>query len=496
MAEPTPEPMGAKLPASDSWKCYRCKTVSPSPGEGRPPIACLQELGGCGRTTDWEDPSGYTRFFPADWGDGKCDLYVSADLEPGAHLFRDVQETFQAHYYLEHPWHYVVTTLFVFQAWVTDVLPVVFYLPVAGARGTGKSNFLSLIASLTNALQFENVSVPAMARTMRKGRTVTMDEMDAAMGKEEAEVRNALLRSGYKANAPAYLRWDAARKAADEIPVFGPRAFGYRGSLDDALQDRGFPIPSVKFTGKGGYDFVRRNFWPEVGDLPTRLEMWGRDARAAFPPAKLKEIVWSEAFVTKMEKAVPTLGANRDSEIGTIACLIAEMAGVDVLEALKEAAKRRDIETFAASDSDLDDLGEAILAIAGPIQAGILEDAPTVRLKQAPIRKEFDAARRKRGANRLGDSAFASLRRELIPPEWLGSHGRAVYWSVPVPFLSTLGNQAHQTHPDSIGSAGYPGEPGESRGRGVYDEDTGPVHPDPRKDAELKKLRDNGEGSP
>src|SRR5205823_8763679 len=108
----------------------------------------------------------------------------------GPELFRDVMGAIRAHYHMEQSWHYVVTTLFVFQAWVTSSLPVVFYLPIAGTRGTGKSNFLSLTAALTNALQFENVSVAAMARMMQRGRTVTMDEIDKAMGKEQGEIRD------------------------------------------------------------------------------------------------------------------------------------------------------------------------------------------------------------------------------------------------------------------------------------------------------------------
>src|SRR5438876_6433955 len=114
-----------------------------------------------------------------------------------------------------------------------------------------------------------------MARTMSKGRTVVMDEYDATRGKEYDEVRDALLRNGYKSDAPPYVRWDPSKRSADEVPVFGPRLVGYRGGLDEALQDRGYFIPSAKPTGEGGYDFVRANLWQDTGDLPTRLKAWG-----------------------------------------------------------------------------------------------------------------------------------------------------------------------------------------------------------------------------
>src|SRR5437867_4187886 len=90
-----------RLPASDSWKCVRCGTPLPSPGDGRPPVSCLEDLGGCGRSSD--DDANHTRFFPEDWGTAKVQLYIDAELDEGQRLFRDVQDAIRAHYYLEKP---------------------------------------------------------------------------------------------------------------------------------------------------------------------------------------------------------------------------------------------------------------------------------------------------------------------------------------------------------------------------------------------------------
>lgn len=137
-----PEPTGAKLAPSDSWKCYRCKIVSPSPGEGRPPVACLQELGGCGRTTDWDDPKGYTRFFPADWGDAKCDLHVETELrdELAPENMTLAKAISILKTVLDHPDPFFHASLILgaAQDHVIDLLHTVFYVIFSGGPDTGK----------------------------------------------------------------------------------------------------------------------------------------------------------------------------------------------------------------------------------------------------------------------------------------------------------------------------------------------------------------------
>src|SRR5437016_13267064 len=97
----------SRLPSSDEWRCVRCGLGLPSPGEGRPPISCLSDLGGCGRETDWcehENPvegcdlcaKGQTRFFPASWSEAHIQLYLDAEgaisLESQADELRKVIE--------------------------------------------------------------------------------------------------------------------------------------------------------------------------------------------------------------------------------------------------------------------------------------------------------------------------------------------------------------------------------------------------------------------
>src|SRR3990167_5037786 len=78
---------------SDSWKCARCQQVIPSPGESKPPITCLEALGGCNRSRDdcehgLDCQACYTRFFPADWHPDRVALYVESELAEGPRIFR------------------------------------------------------------------------------------------------------------------------------------------------------------------------------------------------------------------------------------------------------------------------------------------------------------------------------------------------------------------------------------------------------------------------
>ncbi len=355
----------------------------------------------------------------------------------GSKLFQDVINVIQKHHYMEQPWHYVIAGLFVMQAWVSNVLPVVFYLFTGGTPGTGKTNFLNLVATLTDALKFQEVSLSAMARAMRHGRTVTLDEYDPTKG-EYDEVRDALLRNGYKSDAPKYTRYDAAARKVEEIPIFGPRLLGYRGGLETALQDRGYLIPAVKPKGKDAFDYVLRNFWPEYGDLVDRLKSWGATTAGIYSPHKLKQIANSAKFKKKVEAVVEEIGANRQSELGTIALLVAEMAGVDVLKELKDANELREMEVFAASDPAIDQLREVIADQARMLG---LASGPEIELgKQEDIRRELNLRRGIGGERPIGSMQFKKLVRDVgIKEAWRRNRHGSLYWVVPrnaIPILT------------------------------------------------------------
>ena len=142
----------SRLPPSDEWRCVRCDLVLPSPGEGRPPISCLSDLGGCGRGTEWcehESPvegcepceKGYTRFFPASWGNAHVQLYI--DTESGQFEYRSLVEFYKRSFRTDDTAPLDACLATVATGWTEgDAL----WLYVVGAPGSGKTELVRAFA--------------------------------------------------------------------------------------------------------------------------------------------------------------------------------------------------------------------------------------------------------------------------------------------------------------------------------------------------------------
>ena len=361
-------------------------------------------------------------------------------VREGPQLFADIKETLRAHYYMEEPWHYTIAALFILLSRVALSLPAVFYLFFGGAKGTGKTNALGLIARLTNALSFENVSIAALARSMEKGRTVCIDEYDVSRGREIDEPRDALVRQGYKRDAAPFVRWDAIRKTKEEIPIFGPKALTFRKDIDEAIQDRGFLVPTLRVKGKVAFDFVRKNLWLHLENLPERLDEWGRLATHTFPDANLEAIAYSAEFEAKVEAVLKELGANRAAEIVTVALLVAEMAGLDILADLREANALREIASESSASEDREELLEVLEDLTRAEIASKKEElfgeVKIVRVRQKDVFDEFNRRKRERGEKPLGRKSFVSVRREAgIGEAWIRNYHGSYVWGLPVDWV-------------------------------------------------------------
>src|SRR5208283_727753 len=271
-----------------------------------------------------------------------------------------------------------------------------------------------------------------LGRNTGNAKTLIIDEFDTRRSGDREEAIYAILRSGYQADAPMYCRSSKDGKNV-EFDVFGPKMVSYRGTLrDTALQGRGFHLPAAKPKGPEGWMYVLRNTWPELTDLTARLQKWGADAMTAYPPDQLKAIAYSDEFKAKVEKAVPELGANRESEIAMVALLVAEMAGIDVATELRAASEVRAIAVADAEDSALEDLAAAIVSVLGLVQKALDAKVDTVRIKQKAVKDALNTARKSRGERTVGNAEFSKLRDALgIENEWLATlSGHALVWNV------------------------------------------------------------------
>lgn|GEM_PF-3446399 len=359
----------------------------------------------------------------------------------GPTLFAEVVERIRAHFYFEEEWHYTICALFVFQAWVVraGALPATFYLYFGGAFSTGKSNILSLVASLTDGLMFENVSPPALARVIEKGRTVLLDEIDVQRGQELDDVMSALLRSGYRRNGPPYVRWDAKEKKAEIIPVFGPKSGTYRSTLDPALQSRGFVIPTAKPIGEESYALVLANLWSKTGDLIPRLRAWGKTVAKKWDPETLEALANTPGFQAEVRKVAGRLGANRESELLTIALLVARMIPVDVSVQLSSAKELRNLEVSEDQAEALEELRDVVLSIMSRTVTFAADGHEVYRVVQRGVRDAINLRHKDRQEKPITNSRLVLLRREFgVKDSWLVEPGHSVAWNLPKAFVDSI----------------------------------------------------------
>lgn len=385
---------------------------------------------------------------------------IPAEVDAGPKLFEAVVESVRTHYYFDSEWHYVLVALFILQARIVSSLPAVFYLFFGGRFGSGKTNILRLIADLTDGILLENVSVAALARMITTGTVVCMDEFDVPRGKELDEVRDALVRQGYKATAAPYMRWNAASRELEPVSIYGPKVLAFRGAIEDALQSRGFTIPTASPVGEGGFDLVLRNLFPELKDISVRTCLWGDKARVEFPPDRVRKIAQSAAFRAKVKLVVRELGANRDSELMTVALLTAEIAGVDVLATLKLASDQRESSAADTADDAIAELAEVITDLGGAAARTLSGELAPVRLKQSSIATELNRRRREGGKFPIGTQRFAKCRRELgVKDEWLHAAHKASWWHLPRQFVVGLQASNEAAPADLLGSPTPPSSP-------------------------------------
>ncbi len=360
--------------------------------------------------------------------------------EDGAALFRDLVEGWKIHVYLPAEWEYRILALFCLQSRLAPRLPRSFYLYPAGPKGSGKTTILDHISEVTHALRFQNVSLPTLARSMseRPAPTVAVDEYDITTGDRGVdEARDALVRQGYKANAAPFKRSEVVRGKVVpvEFPIYGPKVLTFRGQVEDALQDRGFILPTEK--GKD-YAFVVRAISPRWGDLISRLDAWGSAALPGLDPARLLERLESPDFQDRVRRVLGVLEATRNAELVTVALLVAEAAGVDLEAELREALGAKERE--AAENEWVEALGDILPRLAK--NSPKLEASPFYVLKQSAVKAELDRIRKERRLPPCSAAEFAGWRRDLgIRSDWIRKRARAAYWNLPKEFVEDLGSQ-------------------------------------------------------
>jgi len=375
----------------------------------------------------------------------------------GVRLFSQVRFALERHYKFERPWHSAIAALFVFQAWLASLLPVVFYLIVKGKFGGGKTSLLIAVSKLGGGVVFENVSVAALARELNDGRLVCIDEYDVRRPPEIQLVMDSLVRQGYRRNAAPYTRFDASQKKNEHLPVYGPKALTIRKFLDPALEDRGFLISASPVAGEEAYSFVVQNLWSDFGDLPARVERWAQGAKRCYPDDRLRAIASLSGFRARVQGVLETTGANRGTELILVSLLVSEIIGIKLEAELKAASELRRVSSGAENATDLEDLEEVVLAQVGTLQANLMKDGPKARIWHRELKAGVDAKRKARGDRAITDARLSEMITELgVSESWKVRPKNRVGYDLPLEFVRQLEGEGanlpnHPNPPDGDG---------------------------------------------
>jgi hypothetical protein len=359
----------------------------------------------------------------------------------GPALFGEVKTIL--HHYLHWPpeWCYDLGALWVIQAYLANSLQSVFYLHFSATKGRGKTTALDLLADLTSGLNASNVSVAALVHWLGEHPcgAVLVDEFDVARNAEADPALASIARDGYTRGKP-YLRWDPTRKIMDECPTYGAKAFGFRGSVDDALEDRGFtlPLPSVALRGKEGAKLVARNMSRSVGNLPARLRTWSNRTGKGWEPPDFE----TEEWLAKLEAVVgESYGANRETQLSMVVLSVADAAGVDVSDPLRAALGLKREVAEANVSEDLEE-GQAILSEMFARTGTLTGEAEYYVVKQADFFRELNARRKERGLRPLDPGKRAALREDLgIDKAWMPRVNGFPTWKIPKKEWDAHGSQ-------------------------------------------------------
>jgi hypothetical protein len=307
----------------------------------------------------------------------------------------------------------------------------VYYLHFSASKGRGKTTGLDVLAALTGALNASDISVAALVHWLAEHPcgAVLADEYGAGRDAEKDSALAAIARSGNMPGKP-YLRWNPTKRMMDECPTYGAKAFGFRGAVDDALEDRGFtlPLPTTALRGREGTRLVARNMNRSFADLPLRLKKWGaRTVKEWTPP-----IYDSDEWCALVEAVVgDSAGTSRDTQLSMVVLAVADAVGVDVIESLREALGLKREVAEANLSEDLEE-AKALLGETFSRTGTLTGEAEFYVLKQAEFFRELNARRKERGQRPLDNSKRAALREDLgIDKAWLARINGFPIWKVP-----------------------------------------------------------------
>lgn len=308
------------------------------------------------------------------------------------------------------PSDYDAFLLSVAQTYILDRLDKVWYIAFVGSMSSGKTTATKVWAYLADrTYHVATVSAAAIVAIMQKARGLTIDEVDATLKRGERDLVEALLRQGIERGQPYVKMMEVVQGGRRQhvlqgVPTFGPKAFNYRGKLEDALTSRA-DLVEMRRAKDPALRRRARRYREQLAPLKAWLEWEAEKALAGWSHERVHEYEASEEFVARSDALRVEL--DRTGEIGDLMLLVGKVMDWSVERVIQE---RLDTMAMAIEEPIVEEVQEEILKMVEQAEYKVGEEW---RIPKAALRGQLDLARKDRGERSIWGNDLAAALREL-----------------------------------------------------------------------------------
>jgi len=296
------------------------------------------------------------------------------------------------------------------QTYILDHLDKVWYTGIVGSMSSGKTTATKVWAYLGDCTyHVATVSAAAIVAIMQKARGLTIDEVDATLKRSERDLVEALLRQGIERGQPyvkmmEVLEGGQRQHVLQAVPTFGPKAFNYRGKLEDALTSRADLI-EMKRAKDPALRRRARRYREILAPLKAWLEQEAEKALAQWTRERVHAYEASEEFIARSDAL--RIELDRTGEIGDLMLLVAKVMEWPVEKVIQE---RLDGMSMAIEEPIVEEVREEVLKMAEQAEYKVGDEW---RFPKAELKARLDLARKDRGERPIWKNDLAAALREL-----------------------------------------------------------------------------------
>jgi len=293
-----------------------------------------------------------------------------------------------------------------------SVLPpsVCLYIAFDGPKSSGKTTATKCAVQLAcKGKMIASTTPAALKRLCEGGATLGIDEVDAhARNDENLET---ILRVGNSWDAKAELveRVDGKHEIV-EMNVGGPKAFNFRGEIDDALRSRCLIIgmPSSKDT-----NIIIDSLYLE--SILTPIKAWlerliavrlseSLDEEGGWSPSRVESIMRSEGFKNRVSQVEGTLGRNIQQ--AAILLMVSDIMNWNLDAAIKEAIESQ------PSGEQFELEKEIIAEFYLFKHSQAIDQGGEIEVSASELKENLNAVLKEKNVKPLGNPQWGFLKRE------------------------------------------------------------------------------------